>query len=102
MTTTKMLNRFQLSPFRAFALIILCSASAAVAQSPQAKPSPTPRRPLAKPVQGSRGFEQFEKRDASARLIAAGATRGGIETSSHLANGMANYRAGKYEAAAQE
>src|SRR5438132_5484272 len=107
MMTTKMLNYFQSSAssaFRAFALIILCSTSAVVlAQtSAQSKPSPTPRRPLPKPVQGSRGFEQFEKRDASARLIGAGATRGGIETGGHLANGVANYRAGKYEAAARE
>src|SRR5207302_7394995 len=103
MSTIKPLNSFQLSASIAFAAIILCLGSAvAVAQKTQPKPSPTPRRPLPKPVQGSRGFEQFEKRDASARLIAAGATRGGIETNGHLANGVANYRAGKYEAAARE
>jgi len=37
-----------------------------------------PRRPLPKPPSGSRGFEQTG-RDASARLIAAGATRGPLK-----------------------
>lgn len=35
------------------------------------------RRLLPKPPQGSRGFEQYAGNDASSRLIAAGATRGG-------------------------
>jgi hypothetical protein len=37
-----------------------------------------PRRPLPKPPTGSRGFEQGN-RDASSRLIAAGATRGPLK-----------------------
>lgn len=36
---------------------------------------PAPRRPLPKPAAGARGFEQYSARDASSRLIAAGATR---------------------------
>ncbi len=35
----------------------------------------TPRRPLPKPANGSRGFEQYAGKDASSRLIASGATR---------------------------
>jgi len=34
-----------------------------------------PRRPLPKPANGSRGFEQYANKDASSRLIASGATR---------------------------
>ena len=44
----------------------------------QEKPPPAPRRPLPKPATGSRGFEQAGK-DASSRLIAAGATRGPLK-----------------------
>ncbi|HEX6186928.1 MAG TPA: CHAT domain-containing protein [Pyrinomonadaceae bacterium] len=39
---------------------------------------PKPRKPLPKPPAGSRGFEQGS-RDASSRLIAAGATRGPLK-----------------------
>jgi hypothetical protein len=45
----------------------------ALAQKPS--PSPAVRRPLPKPASGARGFEQYG-REASSRLIAAGATRG--------------------------
>ncbi|HEX8098469.1 MAG TPA: CHAT domain-containing protein [Pyrinomonadaceae bacterium] len=38
-----------------------------------------PRRPLPKPPAGSRGFEQYGGKDASSRLIAAGATRGPLK-----------------------
>lgn len=69
---------------------------------PNPTASPTSRRALAKPVDGSRGFEQFGGRDASSRLVAAGATRGGVEPGSPLANGLENYRAGKYEAAVRD
>jgi len=44
------------------------------AQNPQKQSGP--RRPLPKPLTGARGFEQAGQ-DASSRLIAAGATRGG-------------------------
>src|SRR5437660_1770363 len=43
-----------------------------------AQPQNQPRRPLPKPPTGSRGFEQAG-RDASSRLIAAGATRGPLK-----------------------
>ncbi len=58
------------------------ATAADVAQVPSQKPSPapTPRRPLPKPTTGSRGFEQAGK-DASSRLIAAGATRGPLKPS---------------------
>ena len=58
------------------------ATAAGVAQAPSQKPSPapTPRRPLPKPTTGSRGFEQAGK-DASSRLIAAGATRGPLKPS---------------------
>jgi len=39
------------------------------------KPSTDARRPLPKPPKGSRGFEQYEGKDASTRLIGMGATR---------------------------
>jgi tetratricopeptide (TPR) repeat protein len=59
--------------------------------------------PLPKPVAGTRGFEQFAKRDASARLIAGGATRVIVEPpGDHFAKGEAFYKAGKYEAAVKE
>ena len=93
-------NSFHQSVFRACALIIFCSASA-VAQSSQPKPSPTPRRSLPKPV-AARGFDQFASRDASARLIAAAATREIIDPGDHYARGVENYKAGKYEAAVAE
>src|SRR5437016_225738 len=75
--------------------------------SAQPKPTPTPRRPLPKPVAGSRGFEQFAKRDASARLIAVAGTRviGTrviIDPGDFYSKGEANYKAGKYEAAAKD
>ena len=41
-----------------------------------AQNSKGPRRPLPKPASGPRGFEQSTGRDASSRLIVAGATRG--------------------------
>jgi CHAT domain-containing protein len=58
------------------------ATAAGLAQAPSRKPSPapTPRRPLPKPTTGSRGFEQAGK-DASSRLIAAGATRGPLKPS---------------------
>src|SRR6478672_10024540 len=53
----------------------------AIAGKMPAIPAPQdnkPRRPLPKPPAGSRGFEQGS-RDASSRLIAAGATRGPLK-----------------------
>jgi len=92
------------------AIIFLALTATAMAQggsgrttSPN-KPTPTqtPRRPLVKPVAGSRGFEQFAKRDASARLIAAAATRVIVDPDDHFARGEAHYKAGRYEAAVKE
>lgn len=78
-------------------------SATAEAQAPsQPKPSPTPRRPLLKPVGGSRGFEQFAKRDASARLIAAAGTRVVVDPGDFYSKGEANYQAGKYEAAVRD
>lgn len=73
----------------------------------QPKPSPTPRRPLPKPVAGSRGFEQFAGRDASARLIAGAATRevgpeGPDLATQSYEEGEADYERGKYEEAVKE
>jgi tetratricopeptide (TPR) repeat protein len=83
-------------------LLVVFSATAigVVAQSStQPKPSPTPRRALPKPAGGSRGFDQFAKRDASARLIAGAGTRVIVDPGDFYSKGEANYKAGKYEAA---
>ena len=85
--------------FLSLTACVRCSVQAQI----QSKPSPTPRRQLPKPAGGSRGFEQFAKRDASARLIAGGATRVIVEPpGDHFAKGEAFYKAGKYEAAVKE
>src|SRR5260370_9137643 len=57
------------------ALTTLMTATSSAQAQTQPKPSPTPRRPLPKPVAGSRGFEQFAKRHASPRRIAAAGPR---------------------------
>ena len=91
--------------FRFLILIILCSASATLAlaqKSAAPAPSPTPRRPLAKPTAGNRGFDQFVPRDASTRLIAAGATRNVGDPNDHYSKGEEYYKAGKYDAAVAE
>jgi tetratricopeptide (TPR) repeat protein len=83
-------------------LISLAATSAAFAQtSAQPKPSPTPRRALPKPV-GGRGFEHFAKRDASARLIAAAATRVIVDPGDHFSKGEALYKGRQYEPAVKE
>jgi tetratricopeptide (TPR) repeat protein len=79
------------------------SATAFAQTSAQPKPSPTPRRALPKQVAGSRGFD-FATRDASARLIAAGGTRGNIPPTTaqdFYALGLAEYNAKKYTEAAE-
>ncbi len=78
------------------------TATSSAQPATQPKPSPTPRRQLPKPVAGSRGFEQYAKRDASARLIAAAGTRVIIDPGDFYTNGEANYKAGKYEAAVKD
>src|SRR6267143_3787166 len=78
------------------------SANESAQTANQPKPSPTPRRPWPKPVGGARGFEQFAKRDASARLIAAAGTRVIVDPGDFYTKGEANYKAGKYEAAIKD
>jgi tetratricopeptide (TPR) repeat protein len=64
-----------------------------------------PRRPLPKPLAGSRGFERFAGRDASARLVGAAATRevkGDAEVLRAIdffEEGKEYFEAGKYEKA---
>src|SRR5688572_17764855 len=83
--------------------LTLTVAGIALAQSPpRPKPSPTPRRALPKPVAGSRGFEQFAKRDASARLIAAAGTRVVVDPGDHFSKGEAHYKGRQYEPAVKE
>jgi tetratricopeptide (TPR) repeat protein len=84
-------------------VITLTVSGIALAQtSAQPKPSPTPRRALPKPLAGSRGFEQFAKRDASVRLIAAAGTRVIVDPGDHFTRGEAHYKARQYEPAVKE
>lgn len=83
-------------------LCLTVSATVFPQTASQPKPSPTPRRPLVKPVGGARGFEQFAKRDASVRLIAAAGTRVVVDPGDFYSKGEANYKAGKYEAAVKD
>lgn len=87
----------------ALTILSLAASATALAQpSSQAKPSPTPRRALAKPVSGTRGFEHFAKRDASARLIAGGATRKIVDPGDHFSRGESHYKGRQYEPAVKE
>jgi tetratricopeptide (TPR) repeat protein len=64
------------------------------------KPSTAVRRPLPKPTGGSRGFEKYAGRNASARLIAAAGTRGEpAEAKKYREEGEALYKTGKYHEA---
>lgn len=65
------ISRLALLSLVVFSLSLACFDPNARAQKSQG-----PRRPLPKPASGPRGFEQSTGRDASSRLIAAGATRG--------------------------
>lgn len=64
-------------PARRLACLLFVIGVACFSGIAQEKPPPQ-RRPLPKPAAGSRGFEQAGK-DASSRLIAAGATRGPLK-----------------------
>ena len=66
---------------------------------PAQQPSPPKKKKL---PPGSRGFEQFANRDGSDKLIAGGATRGGDEASTRVANGTDLFNEGKYAEAAAE
>jgi hypothetical protein len=57
--------------------LLMSALGLIVASALQAQNQPGARRPLPKPESGSRGFEQYQGKDASTRLIAAGSTRGG-------------------------
>jgi len=63
-----------------FLVIFVCAISVGISSFNFTLPAQDtkPRRPLPKPPSGSRGFEQTG-RDASSRLIAAGATRGPLK-----------------------
>lgn len=65
------------------------------------KPPVGVRRPLPKPLGGSRGFEKYAGRNASARLIAAAGTRGEPESEAkeYREKGEAFYKAGRYHEA---
>lgn len=103
MKTTLTLTFRGLAFWGAPALLCLTVSTTALAQTAaQPKPSPTPRRLLPQPVAGARGFEQFAKRDASARLIAAAGTRVVVDPGDFYSKGEANYKAGKYEAAVKD
>jgi tetratricopeptide (TPR) repeat protein len=69
----------------------------------QPTPSPSPRRPLPKPVAGSRGFEKYAGRDTSSRLIAGAATREVLDPAAPAYDrGEAAYAADKYKEAVEE
>ena len=70
------MNRFKSFLISFLSLMLITSSAAAQAKTnPSTQSSKTVRRPLPKPLAGSRGFERYAGRDASARLIAAAATR---------------------------
>lgn len=94
--------RFSARWLGVIALTVTVSGIALAQRPAQPKPSPTPRRPLSKPVGGSRGFEHFAKRDASARLIAAAATRVIVDPGDRFSKGEAHYKNRQYEPAVKE
>lgn len=86
-----------------FTLIVSVPGSSLVGQSrPKPTPSPTPRRPLPKAPAGARGFEQYAKRDASARLIAATATRPLDPANAYYELGSKAYNAARYQKAVED
>ncbi|HVG31108.1 MAG TPA: tetratricopeptide repeat protein [Pyrinomonadaceae bacterium] len=96
-------GRIILAALCAFALSVGGAAVAAAQGQKASQPAPQPTPPKKKKLPpGSRGFEQFANRDASDKLIAGGATRGGDEASTHVAAGTDLYNDGKYAEAAAE
>lgn len=84
-------------------MLVVCAGAIERAQAqPKPAPSPTLRRPLAKPNDSKRGLEQFAKRDASARLVAGGATRVIVDPGDHFARGEQFYKGRQYEPARKE
>jgi tetratricopeptide (TPR) repeat protein len=85
--------------------LLLCAISFTATAQVEKKETPkTPatgmRRPLPKPAAGSRGFERYAGRTASARLIVAAGTRGEpAEAKKYREEGEAFYKANKYNEA---
>lgn len=93
----------RLASYGAPALLSLTVSATVLAQTKtKAQPLPTPRRPLAKALAGARNFDQFARRDASARLIAAAGTRVVVDPGDFYSKGEANYKAGRYEDAIKD
>lgn len=86
-------------------LLLLCALSfTAIAQEEKkggpVKPPTVVRRPLPKPMGGSRGFEKYAGRNASARLIVAAGTRGEpADARKYREEGEALYKARRYDEA---
>lgn len=87
-------------------LLLLCAISftTAIAQEQKKETPKTPatgvRRPLPKPLGGSRGFERYAGRTASARLIVAAGTRGEhAEAKKYREEGESFYKARQYKEA---
>jgi tetratricopeptide (TPR) repeat protein len=93
-----------LTGYAALAAVCLAMTPAVLAQgSNQERSKQQPRRPLPKPVAGSRGFEKYAGRDASSRLIAGAATREALDPAAPAyARGDADYAAGKYKEAVEQ
>lgn len=97
----KLSRKFFLKLFPGCAVLVVLACSTVAGQQ-QAKPLPTPRKALPKPLAGARNFDQFARRDASARLIAAAGTRVIVDPGDFFGKGEANYKAGEYEAAVRD
>jgi tetratricopeptide (TPR) repeat protein len=96
-------NRIALAAVCAVALCLATAPFAAAQGQKTSQPAQQPAPPKKKKLPlGSRGFEQFANRDASDKLIAGGATRGGDEASTHVSSGTDLFNEGKYAEAAAE
>lgn len=81
------------------AMSFMTNAQEAKKETPT-KPTTGVRRPLPKPAGGSRGFERYAGRTASARLIVAAGTRGEpAEAKKYREEGEAFYKARRYNEA---
>jgi tetratricopeptide (TPR) repeat protein len=86
-------------------LLLICAISFTATAQEEKKQTPTKpatgvRRPLPKPTGGSRGFERYAGRTASARLIVAAGTRGEpAEAKKYREEGEAFYKAHQYNEA---
>lgn len=93
-----------LTGYAALAALCLAMTATVLPQgSRQEKSKQQPRRPLPKPVAGSRGFEKYADRAASSRLIAGAATREALDPAvPAYERGDADYAAGKYKKAIEQ